>query len=85
MTQCSVTLQKMEERYRTPFRYTHEFMGFTRWQDFEEKIYIKRNAAWILQRKLTPARLKDQQIGLGTATDPYQPAERGYRVTRMVR
>jgi DNA repair photolyase len=65
-------------------RYTHEFMGFTRWQDFEEKIYIKRNAARILRRELTPARLKDQQIALGTATDPYQPAERRYRVTRSL-
>ena len=65
-------------------RYTHEFMGFTRWQDFEEKIYIKRNAARILRRELTPARLKDQQIALGTATDPYQPAERRYRVTQSL-
>ncbi|MBI4537489.1 MAG: radical SAM protein [candidate division NC10 bacterium] len=65
-------------------RYTHEFMGFTRWQDFEEKIYIKRNAARILRRELTPARLKGQQIALGTATDPYQPAERRYRVTRSL-
>jgi len=65
-------------------RYTHEFMGFARWQDFEEQIYVKRNAARILRRELTPARLRDQQIALGTATDPYQPAERRYRVTRSL-
>ena len=65
-------------------RYTHEFMGFTRWEDFEEKIYVKRDAARILRRELTPARLKGQQIALGTATDPYQPAERRYRVTRSL-
>jgi DNA repair photolyase len=65
-------------------RYTHEFMGLERWQDFEEKIYVKRDAARILRRELTPARLKGQQIALGTATDPYQPAERRYRVTRSL-
>ena len=42
-------------------------MGFTRWQDFEEKFYIQRHAARIRQRELTPARLKDQQIALDTA------------------
>ena len=65
-------------------RYTHEFMGFTRWEDFEEKIYVKRDAARLLRRELTPARLKGQQIALGTATDPYQPAERRYRVTHSL-
>jgi DNA repair photolyase len=59
-------------------------MGLERWQDFEEKIYVKRDAARILRRELTPARLKGQQIALGTATDPYQPAERRYRVTRSL-
>ena len=35
-------------------------MGFTRWQDFEEKIYIKRNPGRIRQRELTPVHLKGQ-------------------------
>ena len=65
-------------------RYTHEFMGLNRWEDFEEKIYVKRDAARILARELTPDRLKGQSIALGTATDPYQPAERRYRVTRSL-
>jgi DNA repair photolyase len=65
-------------------RYTHEFMGLTRWEDFEEKIYVKRDAARILARELTPGRLAGQSIALGTATDPYQPAERRYRVTRSL-
>jgi DNA repair photolyase len=65
-------------------RYTHEFMGLTRWEDFEEKIYVKRDAARILARELTPERLSGQSIALGTATDPYQPAERRYRVTRSL-
>ena len=63
-------------------RYTHEFMGLARWEDFEEKIYVKRDAARILARELTPERLTGQSIAFGTATDPYQPAERRYGVTR---
>jgi len=65
-------------------RYTHEFMGLSRWEDFEEKIYVKRDAARILARELTPERLASQSIALGTATDPYQPAERRYGVTRRL-
>jgi DNA repair photolyase len=65
-------------------RYTHEFMGLPRWEDFEEKIYVKRDAARILARELTPGRLHGQSIALGTATDPYQPAERRFRVTRSL-
>ena len=65
-------------------RYTHEFMGLNRWEDFEEKIYVKRDAARILARELTPERLNGQTIALGTATDPYQPAERRYRVTQSL-
>jgi len=65
-------------------RYTHEFMGLNRWEEFEEKIYVKRDAARILARELTPERLNGQSIALGTATDPYQPAERRYEVTRSL-
>ena len=63
-------------------RYTHEFMGFTRWEDFEEKIFVKKDAARTLARELMAGRLKGQSVALGTATDPYQPAERRFRVTR---
>jgi DNA repair photolyase len=65
-------------------RYTHEFMGHSRWEDFEEKIYVKREAARTLTRELAPQRLRGQSIALGTATDPYQPAERRFRVTRSL-
>jgi DNA repair photolyase len=65
-------------------RYTHEFMGFTRWEDFEEKIFVKKDAARTLARELMAGRLKGQSIALGTATDPYQPAERRFRVTRSL-
>jgi DNA repair photolyase len=65
-------------------RYTHGFFDFHRWQDFEEKIFIKRRAAEALERKLRRTDLTGQPIAIGTATDPYQPAERHFGVTRSL-
>ncbi len=63
-------------------RYTHEFLEKTP-EEFENKIYYKQNAAWLLAQEL--ARLKPgTEIALGTATDPYQPLERRQRVTRSI-
>jgi DNA repair photolyase len=77
-------------------RYTHEFLApkegvaaaangvdFRDPQVFERLIFIKENAAWLLEqelRKIDPA----DEIALGTATDPYQPIERRARVTRSI-
>ena len=63
-------------------RYTHEYMGLNDPADFETRIYAKRDVARTLLRELTPERLRHQTIALGTATDPYQPAERRFHVTR---
>jgi DNA repair photolyase len=49
---------------------------------FETDILVKVNVAALLPRTLNPARVGDQPIVIGTATDPYQPAERRYRITR---
>jgi DNA repair photolyase len=65
-------------------RYTHEFMGMPKWEDFEEKIFIKRDAGRLLAREFDPAKLCGQHIAIGTATDPYQPAERRFKVTRAI-
>ncbi len=65
-------------------RYTHGFFDFHRWQDFEEKIFIKRRAAEALERKLRRTDLRGEPIAIGTATDPYQPAERHFGVTRSL-
>jgi DNA repair photolyase len=65
-------------------RYTHEFMGLPRWEDFEEKIYVKKDAARTLAREIASGRLRDHSIALGTATYPYQPAERRFRLTRSL-
>jgi len=64
-------------------RYTHEFMELRDGLDFERKIYVKQQAAWMLRQDLKRVR-KGEEIAIGTATDPYQPAERRYGVTRAI-
>ncbi|MGE0404670.1 MAG: radical SAM protein [Candidatus Korobacteraceae bacterium] len=79
-------------------RYTHEFMELRDGIDFERKIYVKQNAsarevkvvgiddAGIgaqLRRDLKKVKA-GEDIAIGTATDPYQPAERRFLVTRSI-
>lgn len=64
-------------------RYTHEFMELRDGLDFERKIYVKQHAAWMLRRDLKKVK-PGEEIAIGTATDPYQPGERRYGVTRAV-
>jgi DNA repair photolyase len=63
-------------------RYTHEFMELGA-ETFEDRIYAKANVAALLRSEL---RKKDQRdgIAIGTATDPYQPAERRFGLTRSL-
>src|SRR5215831_20314949 len=63
-------------------RYTHEFMEMSD-LDFERKIYVKQHAANLLRQELKKVK-KGEQIAIGTATDPYQPAERRYEITRAI-
>jgi DNA repair photolyase len=71
-------------------RYTHEYMELDG-SEFEKKIYVKKDAApllaWDVAHKYSyesegSAGARPDHIAIGTATDPYQPAEREYRVTR---
>src|SRR5664279_5143624 len=64
-------------------RYTHEFMEMRDGVDFERKIYVKQQAAWLLRQELKKVK-RGEEIAIGTATDPYQPAERRFEVTRMI-
>jgi len=64
-------------------RYTHEFMEMRDGLDFERKIYVKKHSAWLLRQELKQVRA-GQSIAIGTATDPYQPAERKFGITRAV-
>jgi DNA repair photolyase len=60
------------------------------WLAFERQIFVKENAADVLRRTLRHGSekhlnlLKGEGIGIGTACDPYQPAERRFRITRGV-
>ena len=71
-------------------RYTHEYMELDG-GEFEKKSYVKKDAAALLahdvSRKYSYASEKSHgerpdHVAIGTATDPYQPAEREYGVTR---
>jgi DNA repair photolyase len=64
-------------------RYTHEFMEMRDGLDFERKIYVKKHSAWLLRQELKQVRA-GQSISIGTATDPYQPAERKFGITRAI-
>jgi DNA repair photolyase len=64
-------------------RYTHEFMEIDG-GEFEKKIYAKRDAGALVARDLENPRLEGEHIAIGAATDPYQPAEREFGVTRAI-
>jgi DNA repair photolyase len=54
------------------------------WLAFEKQILVKTSAAAVLKRTLFPARLAGCTLVIGTATDPYQPAERRFGLTRQI-
>jgi DNA repair photolyase len=80
-------------------RYTHEFLRpepiaevqvgayeapVQAWAiAFEHEIYLKENAAWLLEQELKKINPADE-IAIGTATDPYQPIERRVGITRSI-
>jgi DNA repair photolyase len=64
-------------------RYTHEYMELRDGLDFERKIYVKKHSAWLLRQELRQVRV-GQSISIGSATDPYQPAERKFGITRAI-
>jgi len=69
-------------------RFTADAGELPPWLAFERRILVKREAGAIVRRELRrPARyeaLQRETVVIGTATDPYQPAERRFRVTRGV-
>ena len=64
-------------------RYTHEFMEMRNGVDFEQKIYVKQHAAELLRQELRHVK-PGEFISIGAATDPFQPAEKRYEVTRAI-
>jgi DNA repair photolyase len=65
-------------------RPTHAYLGLSPGLDFETKLFVKPEAAKLLDAELRKPSYKPQIIAMGTNTDPYQPAEREWRVTRSI-
>ena len=65
-------------------RYTHDFLELRDPMDFERRIFVKRMAAEVLARTLSRTPIGEDAIAIGTVTDPYQPAERKFRLTRSM-
>jgi len=71
-------------------RYTHEYMELDG-GEFEKKKFVKKDAAALLAQDMrkysyesrSSGGMYPEHIAIGTATDPYQPAEREHRVTRV--
>src|SRR5512134_1286312 len=65
-------------------RPTHAYLGLSPGLDFETRIFAKTNAAELLRRELAAPGYRASAIALGANTDPYQPVERGLRITRSI-
>ena len=64
-------------------RYTHEFMELRETEQFETIIFAKHFDAAAFRQELKRIPLHEK-IAIGTATDPYQPAERRFGLTRGI-
>ena len=65
-------------------RPTHAYHDLSPGLDFETQLFAKPDAAEILKRTLAKKGYQPRWIAMGTNTDPYQPIERDYRITRQV-
>ena len=65
-------------------RPTHAYMGLSAGLDFETKLFAKQGAAELLERELASPKYRPAPIAFGANTDPYQPIERQYRITRSL-
>lgn len=63
-------------------RPTHEYLGFSAGLDFETKIFVKTEAPALLREALSSSKWVPQTIAISGVTDPYQPLERQFRLTR---
>jgi DNA repair photolyase len=65
-------------------RPTHAFLGLSPGLDFESRLLVKPDAARLLEAELADPKYRCDIIAMGTNTDPYQPIERDYRITRQI-
>lgn len=65
-------------------RPTHAYMGLSAGLDFESKLFAKPGAAKLLRRQLADPRYQVKSMAMGTNTDPYQPIEKDWQITREI-
>ena len=65
-------------------RPTHAFHDLSPGLDFESKLFAKPDAAKLLRAELGRRGYEVRPIAMGTNTDPYQPIEERWRITRSV-
>jgi len=65
-------------------RPSHAYLNLSAGIDFETRLFAKTNAAELLCRELAKPGYVCSPINLGANTDPYQPIERRYRITRSI-
>jgi DNA repair photolyase len=65
-------------------RPTHAYLGLSPGLDFETRLFAKKNAAELLEKELSAKNYVPKTINLGANTDPYQPIERDYKITRGI-
>ena len=65
-------------------RPSHAYLNLSPGLDFETRLFAKTNAAELLRAELAKPRYRCEPVNLGANTDPYQPIEKTYRLTRQV-
>lgn len=65
-------------------RPTHSYLGLSPGLDFETRLFAKPNAAQLLEEELRHRNYECRPIAIGTNTDPYQPIDRQWRITRQI-
>ncbi len=65
-------------------RPSHAYMGLSPGLDFETRLFAKPNAPELLEKELAAAGYQPRTIAIGTNTDPYQPIERQWKLTRRI-
>ena len=65
-------------------RPTHEFWGMNAGKEFDQRVFAKVNAPQVLRSELRKPRWGGEPVAIGTASDPYEPAEAQYRLTRQI-
>jgi DNA repair photolyase len=65
-------------------RPTHAYQGLSPGLDFETKLFVKPDAPELLLREISAPGYEPKMVAMGTNTDPYQPIERKWQVTRRI-